>query len=82
MYLIKHINLPDSIIELIYDYIKTKYIYKKGFVHNIDLQLIDDIGIQLKADDELDEFYVRPVFLCNKCLMFYDEYCFFQKKFI
>lgn len=79
---IKNINLPYAIIELINSYIKNKYTYKNSFVNNIDLQFISDIGIQLKEDDELDEFYIRPVFLCNKCLNFYDEYCILQKKFI
>ena len=80
--LIKHIKLPDQIIELIYSYINNRYIYKDIFIYKNDLQFIFDIGIQLKDDDECDEFYIRPIFLCNKCLIRYDHYCIFQNKFI
>ena len=70
--------LPGNI--LYYSIIDKKIYYFKDFPNEIIY--IKPYGLQVKNDNNSNEFHTTPIFYCSKCVKKYDYFCLKYKKLI
>ena len=71
-------KLPINLKSTIHNYLHFRYMDKLKNQYfnklNFDIQYISPYGLQIKQDDNSDEYYSKPVFYCISCLKKYNYY--------
>ena len=71
-------NLPGNI--LYYSIQDNKNYYIKKFPN--DILYIKPFGLQIKNDDNSNEFHSTPIFYCVNCIKKYNYFCLHKKKLV
>ena len=81
---------PSDILNNIKKYLPSTILYysvtdnKNVYITNLpnDILYIKPFGLQLKNDDNSNEFYSTPIFYCINCTKKYNYFCLYRKKLI